>query len=76
MYTPNPKGFIRPSGRPSGGHCILCKGVNVEEEYFVLRNSWGPSWGINGECYIKFKEMKKLLSYDGEALFCIKPNKD
>lgn len=35
-----------------GGHALAIWGYNAEEKYFVVRNSWGQSWGINGYCHI------------------------
>jgi len=72
MYKPDTKGFIWPSkGRKMGGHCIMCRGVNIDKQYFTLRNSWGRFWGKSGDCYITFTEMEKLLDAGGEAVFFI-----
>jgi C1A family cysteine protease len=51
-----------------GGHAILCHGFNVKGNYFKLHNSWGPNWGVNGECKISFEDMDKLLKQHGEAV--------
>jgi hypothetical protein len=62
-------GFLHVRGRePVGGHAILCKAVNVRHRYFVLHNSWGPSWGRNGDARISFADMERLLDEDGEAV--------
>jgi len=72
MYKPDVKGFIWPTrGKLTGGHCILCRGVNVARKYFIMRNSWGAAWGRNGDCYITFEEMDFLLKNKGEAVFFI-----
>ena len=31
-----------------GGHAVLCVGYNDETQRFIVRNSWGPDWGISG----------------------------
>lgn len=72
MYSPGSNGFIKPSGGLAGGHCIIANAVNVKKKYFTLHNSWGKNWGINGECYITFDNMEKLLNDGGEAAFFIK----
>jgi len=72
MFTPDKKGFIHATGDGQGGHCILCRAVNVKKEFFTLRNSWGADWGVGGDCYISFADMEKLLKDDGEAAFLVK----
>lgn len=69
MFETDAKGYIHATGKVKGGHCILCRGVNVREKYFLLRNSWGRDWGVNGDCKISFDDMKKLLKNGGESVF-------
>jgi len=71
MYKPDENGFIQPSGSIMGGHALLARAVNVKKGYFTLRNSWGRTWGIDGDCYITFEDMGKLLEENGEAAFMI-----
>jgi C1A family cysteine protease len=37
-----------------GGHALLCVGYETinNELYFIFRNSWSASWGVNGYGYI------------------------
>jgi len=37
-----------PSERALGGHAVLCVGYSNANQRFLLRNSWGPSWGQQG----------------------------
>lgn len=67
MQYPNNKGLIRPKGRALGGHAYILNGVDVNREYFRLKNSWGKSWGDNGHAYITFKDFEKLFKNGGEA---------
>lgn len=67
MYDTDSDGFIHYTGDVVGGHCILCRGVNVKKKYFLLRNSWGSSWGVNGDCKISFDDMDKLIHAQGEC---------
>lgn len=68
MFDPDKNGFIHASGPLAGGHCLLAKGVNVTNEYFLLHNSWGNSWGpLKGDAKISFKDMDFLLRRGGEA---------
>jgi hypothetical protein len=67
MFNTDSKGFIHATGNIAGGHAILCHGFNVKGNYFKLHNSWGPRWGVNGECKISYDDMDKLLQNQGEA---------
>jgi C1A family cysteine protease len=31
-----------------GGHAVLCVGYDDASQQFLVRNSWGPAWGIKG----------------------------
>jgi C1A family cysteine protease len=37
------------SGESSiGGHAVMCVGYDDAKQWFIVRNSWGPKWGMNG----------------------------
>jgi len=37
------------SGEASiGGHAAMCVGYNDAQQWFIVRNSWGPKWGMKG----------------------------
>ena len=42
-----------------GGHAIAI--VGYDEENFIIRNSWGKSWGFKGYTYMPFSEVSKFL---------------
>ena len=60
-----PGGRVTVSGSVVGGHCILATGYR--DGYFMLRNSWGPSWGVSGDAEITDHDLGYLLAQDGEA---------
>lgn len=31
-----------------GGHAVLAVGYDEDEQRFIVRNSWGPDWGMDG----------------------------
>ena len=37
-----------PEGKLLGGHAVLAVGYSDERQCFLIRNSWGAQWGING----------------------------
>lgn len=67
MFHPDPNGFIRPTGDKAGGHCTLLTGIDITGDYYILHNSWGSTWGNQGNCKIRRKHMAKLLADNGEA---------
>ena len=34
--------------RPVGGHAVMAVGYDDQAQWFVVRNSWGPVWGMKG----------------------------
>lgn len=38
----------KPKERVLGGHAVLAVGYDDKKKWFVVRNSWGMDWGLNG----------------------------
>jgi C1A family cysteine protease len=36
------------SGAVRGGHCVCCIGYNDSQKYWIMKNSWGETWGEKG----------------------------
>jgi len=45
------------TGRGGGGHCMLIVGYDLDEQVFIVRNSWGTGWASGGYVDIPFDEM-------------------
>lgn len=43
--------------RKVGGHALLCIGYDIQMHCFIVRNSWGKNWGVQGNCFIPFRVM-------------------
>jgi C1A family cysteine protease/GH25 family lysozyme M1 (1,4-beta-N-acetylmuramidase) len=37
-----------------GGHAVMAVGYDDEKRVFIVRNSWGPTWGDAGYCYMPY----------------------
>jgi C1A family cysteine protease len=76
MYKPNRfTGFIRPTGRPDGGHAYLIRGADDTVKApdgtkgaFRIINSWGVNWGQQGKAWLSYKDMDGLIKNQGEAV--------
>mmetsp|Transcript_49727 Transcript_49727/g.116923 ORF Transcript_49727/g.116923 Transcript_49727/m.116923 type:complete len:413 (+) Transcript_49727:55-1293(+) len=60
FFRPLPGGFI-PTPDPSdpqsaehGLHAMLLVGYNDRQQVFIVRNSWGTSWGDRGYAYVPY----------------------
>jgi len=42
-----------------GGHAMSIVGYSVRDKHFIIRNSWGTSFGDDGYCYYPFEEWGK-----------------
>ena len=38
----------KPQERALGGHAVMAVGYDDPKQWFLLRNSWGPEWGMKG----------------------------
>jgi len=53
-----------------GYHAIAIVGYDDAKGAWLLRNSWGTDWGINGYCWIEYGELDNTMFYvvpDGEV---------
>ena len=37
-----------PTEKVLGGHCVVAVGYDDSKQAFIMRNSWGTGWGMNG----------------------------
>ncbi len=37
-----------------GGHCVMAVGYDDSKNAFIIRNSWGKNWGIQGYFYMPY----------------------
>lgn len=72
MFEPDKHGKLTVAGRLSGGHAIAVIGYSLRTGLYKLRNSWGKSWGKDGNCFISKADMTRLLSEQGEAAVMIR----
>lgn len=71
MFNTDSSGFIFPTGRVEGGHCLLVRGVSLKKQAVLLHNSWGPSWGGTekgpGTAWLTFYDFRKLMDEHGDV---------
>ncbi|XP_074331518.1 uncharacterized protein LOC141713741 isoform X2 [Apium graveolens] len=48
-------------------HSIVVVGMNIRENYFIIRNSWGENWGLAG--YAKWTVASYLISRSPSEIF-------
>ena len=44
----------RPWENSLGGHAVLVCGYDDKNQVFIIRNSWGPTWGHDGYFYLPY----------------------
>ena len=67
MFTPDSKGFVKPTGFIAGGHEYLIVGADSQAKVFTFANSWGEGWGQKGFFYMTYKDYQKLFNAQGDA---------
>jgi C1A family cysteine protease len=57
-----------------GGHAVLAVGYDDSEQSFIVRNSWGPKWGIKGYCLMPYGYLTDpQLARDFWAVYTVEP---
>jgi hypothetical protein len=51
------------SGKYEGGHAILIVGYNDSGQYFIVKNSWGTSWGESGFFNIAYSQINNPVQF-------------
>jgi|ERR1035437_6454154 C1A family cysteine protease len=46
-----------PKGSEEGGHAVLCVGYDDSRQVYIVRNSWGDSWGSKGYFFMPYTYM-------------------
>lgn len=46
--------YHHTTGNYRGGHCIVIVGYDDASSAWLVRNSWGPGWGMNGYCWFRY----------------------
>jgi len=47
-----------------GYHAVSCVGYDDTKQCWIMRNSWGPNWGVNGYFYLPYPYLTKDYLYD------------
>lgn len=74
MFYPDKNGLIRIGGLIVGGHAYVINGIDTNKKLFRIKNSWGRGWGLQGNAYISFTDMERLIKMNGEICLATENN--
>jgi len=58
-----------------GGHAVLAVGYDDSKQAFIVRNSWGPKWGVKGYCFMPYGYLTDpQLARDFWAVYTVEPD--
>lgn len=57
-----PTGIVPPVGekKSRGGHALVVVGYDEENQWFIMRNSWGERFGDKGYAYMRYDILEKM----------------
>ena len=67
MNDPAKDGKLTCKGDPIGFHAVLAFRYDGLKNKVFLRNSWGKSWGLDGNCYVTMYDLTRLMNKGGLA---------
>lgn len=67
MFTPDADGQLHITGNIAGGHEYVLDELDVENKLVWMRNSWGPSWGIQGRAFFTWDDFETLMAQQGDC---------
>lgn len=54
--------YQKTAGSPLAGyHCICVVGYDDNQQCWILKNSWGPNWGDQGFCRVRYGQADLLI---------------
>ena len=68
MFYPDASGRVHPDGNTAGGHETLVYGDDPDLEMLRVRNSWSELWGLRGDYFISYADMRAKLAANGDAV--------
>lgn len=71
MADPACCGMLHPTGRRTGAHAILARGIDVRRRTILLHNSFGRRWGDRGTARLHWDDLRQLLDRGREAEGCV-----
>lgn len=60
FWSIGPDGLMpmpKPNERVEGGHAVECVGYDDTKQLYIIRNSWGSTWGDKGYFYMPYAFM-------------------
>lgn len=67
LWSSYTSGIVKNCGR-SIDHCVQVVGVNLDEGYYIVRNSWGTAWGQSGFIYLSTVRMRCTVLHPGHDM--------
>ena len=74
LWQPNSRDYHKQN---LGGHAMVVVAYD-DNRYggsFLLMNSWGKKWGVDGFTWIKYKDFKHFVKYAYEMIASLSPKK-
>ena len=56
---------------PLGGHAVMAVGYDDDKKWFIVRNSWGSTWGDKGYFYLPYDYFKSNLTSDFWVIYTV-----